>query len=121
MPNLASVFFDGDAPSVDSSAFGSDSEATIYYLPGTTGWDEFGTNAGVRTVLWNPQIQTSEPAFGVRNDEFGFNITGTTGIPIMVEASVNLTNPVWTPLRTVNLTNGLFYFSEPLQTNNSGR
>ena len=29
--------------------------------------------------------------------------------------------PVWTPLRTVTLTNGSFYFSEPLQTNTPAR
>jgi hypothetical protein len=38
-----------------------------------------------------------------------------------VEACTNLANAMWTPLLTLTLTNGLFYFSEPLQTNNTGR
>jgi len=48
-------------------------------------------------------------------------ITGTTNIPIVVEACTNLASPVWTPLQTVTLTNGLFYFSDPQWTNYSGR
>jgi hypothetical protein len=111
----------GNAPIVDSSVFFSDSNLTYYYLPNTTGWDEFSTNVGVQPVLWNPLIQTSEGNFGLRNNQFGFSITGTTNIPIVVEACSNLANPVWTPLLTLNLTNGSFYFSEPFQTNTSGR
>ena len=57
----------------------------------------------------------------MRNNQFGFNITGTTNIPIVVEASPSLASPVWTPLLTLTLTNGSFYFSEPFQPNISGR
>jgi hypothetical protein len=39
----------------------------------------------------------------------------------VVEACTNLASPVWVPLQTNSLTNGSFYFSEPLQTNVSGR
>jgi hypothetical protein len=72
-------------------------------------------------VLWNPLIQTSDGSFGVQNNQFGFNFTGTTNIPVEVEACTNLANPVWTTLQSLTLTNGLVYFSEPLQTNSSGR
>jgi len=48
-------------------------------------------------------------------------ITGTTNIPIVVEACTNLASPVWTPLTNVNLTNGLFYFSDTQWTNYPGR
>jgi hypothetical protein len=72
-------------------------------------------------VLWNPLIQTGDGNFGVQNNQFGFDITGTAGIPIVVEACTNLANPVWTPLTNVTLTGGQFYFSEPLQSNASGR
>ena len=48
-------------------------------------------------------------------------ITGTTNIPIVVEACTNLASPVWTPLTNVNLTNGLFYFSDAQWTNYPGR
>jgi hypothetical protein len=57
----------------------------------------------------------------VHTNQFGFNITGTSNIPIVVEACTNLASPVWTARQSLTLTNGLFYFSEPLQTNGSGR
>ena len=66
-------------------------------------------------------IQTSGTNFGVRSNQFGFNITGTPYIPIVVEASTNLAGPVWIPIQTLTLTSGMVYFSEPLQTNSSGR
>ena len=72
-------------------------------------------------MLWKVAIQTNSASFGVASNSFGFNITGTTNVPIVVEACTNLANAMWTPLLTLTLTNGLFYFSEPLQTNNTGR
>jgi hypothetical protein len=88
-------------------------------LPGVTGWSN--TFAGLPAVLWNPFIQTGDGSFGVRTNYFGFDITGTANIPIVVEACVNLTNPVWTALQSLTLTNGLFYFREPAQTGMTGR
>jgi hypothetical protein len=119
--NLGSVFIGGNAPTVGSYMFADDTNATVYYLPGTTGWGGFSANTGRPTVLWNPLIQTGDGSFGVRNNQFGFNITGTTNIPIVVEACANLASPVWVPLQTLTLTNGLFYFSDPQWTNYSGR
>jgi hypothetical protein len=118
---LTSAFFQGNAPIVDSTVFDYDGGTTVYYLPGMDGWDDFSAESGLQAVLWNPLIQTGDGSFGVRSNQFGFNITGTTNIPIVVEACTNLSSPVWTPLQTLNLTNGTFYFSEPLQTNNAGR
>jgi hypothetical protein len=71
-------------------------------------------------VLWNPQIQTGDGSFGVQNNQFGFNITGASNIPIAVEACTNLASPVWIPLQSLTLTNGLFYSREfrlPSQSN----
>jgi hypothetical protein len=122
--SLTSVYFDGNTPSVGSSVFNDDDTVTTYYLPGTTGWSLtfWGyPSSGPPAVLWNPFIQTGDGSFGVRSNQFGFNITGTTNIPIVVEACTNLASPVWTPLQTVTLTNGLFYFSDPQWTNYSGR
>jgi hypothetical protein len=117
--SLANVFFQGSAPTVDTFTFSSDANATAYYFPGTTGWaTEF---AGIPAVLWNPVIQTTNASFGVQDDQFGFNITGTTNIPIAIEACDNLAAPVWTPIHTLTLTNGSYYFAEPLQTNSSTR
>ena len=50
---------------------------------------------------------TANPSFGVRTNQFGFNINWVSGQTVVVEASTNLTDPVWTPLQTITLTNGL--------------
>ena len=119
---LTSIFFLGNAPAQiedQGGPFASYPITTNYYLPGTTGWTTqfaYSTN-----VLWNPAIQTSGANFGLKNNQFGFNITGTANIPIAVQACTNLANPVWMSLTNVNLTNGLFHFSEPLQTVSPGR
>jgi hypothetical protein len=80
-----------------------------------------GQFAGVPSVLWNPLIQTGDDKFGVRDGQFGFNIAGTTNIPIVVEASTDLTGSDWTPLASLRLTNGWFYFSDADWTNYSAR
>jgi hypothetical protein len=117
--SLASVFFAGKPPALGAIAFSYDSNMTAYYLPGAAGWS---TNfAGHPAVLWNPLIQAGGPGFGLSNGQFGFNITGTTNIPILVEACADLASPVWIPLQSGTLTNGLFYFSETYQTGSPGR
>jgi hypothetical protein len=68
-------------------------------------------------VLWNPLIQASAASFGAQSNPFGFNISGTANIPIVVEACANLANPAWTPLQTLTVTNGLCSFSDPQWTN----
>jgi len=62
-------------------------------------------------------IQTHDGNFGIRSNRFGFNITGGSNLPVAVLACTNIGNPIWTPLTNVTLTNGSYYFSEPLQTN----
>jgi len=123
---LASVYFEGNPPTVpDPSdifvypAFQGDNNTTAYYLPGTTGWSN--PFAGLPAFLWNPLIQASGANFGMKNNHFGFNITGTANIPIAVQGCTNLASPVWMSLTNVNLTNGLFYFSEPFQANTPAR
>jgi hypothetical protein len=75
----------------------------------------------VPAVLWNPQVQTSNSSFGVQPTGFGFNITGTTNIPIVLEACTNLANPAWISVQSCTLTNGSLYFSDPDWTNYPGR
>ena len=116
-PSLTGIYFAGNAPTnVGSDTFG----ATVYFLPGTTGWENFAQLTDATTVLWNPQAQTSDGSFGVRTNKFGFNITGTTNIPIVVEACTNLSG-AWVPLQSASLTNGLLYFSDPDSTNYPAR
>jgi hypothetical protein len=76
---------------------------------------------GLPVVLWNPVIQTEDGRFGARSNQFGFTITGNANIPIVVEASTNLSNPTWTPLFAGTLTNGSVYFSDPAWANYRGR
>lgn len=116
---LGGVFFNGNAPSVGSYVFEGATNVIVYHVPGTTGWGT--TFAGVPTKLWNPLMQTSGPGFGVGPAGYGFNITGTTNIPIVVEACTNLANASWVALRSLNLTNGVFYFSDPYWTNYPAR
>jgi hypothetical protein len=56
-----------------------------------------------------------------RTNRFGFTITGTTNIPIVVEASTNPASPGWTALQNCTLTNGSVYFSDPEWTNHTAR
>jgi hypothetical protein len=124
--SLTSVYFTGNAPTADASVFLLDGSqgssytiATVYYLPGATGWSS--TFAGVPAVLWNPFGPSGDVSFGVQSNQFKFNFTGPVRLVIVVEACTNLASPVWTPLQTNTLTNGSFYFSEPVQTNGTGR
>jgi hypothetical protein len=118
-PSLISVFFRGDAPRYFSGTLSGPFEysynTTVYYLPGTTGWDS--TFGGRPTVLWNPQPITTDASFGVQTNHYGFNIAGTAGIKVVVEASTNLANPTWFPVGTNTLIGGISYFSDPEWTN----
>jgi hypothetical protein len=116
--SLASVFFTGNRPAAGTETFEDDSLAKVYYLPGATGWSSFFQ--GLNALLWNPVIQTST-GLGVQNHKFGFNVMGTANIPVKLEACTNLGSPVWSPLQTFTLTNGLVAFSDPQWTNFPGR
>jgi hypothetical protein len=114
--SLTSVFFKGNAPSAsNATVFAEADNAVVYYLPGTTNWGV--TFGGAPALLWNPQAEANPASFGVRTNRFGFNIIGTTNIPIVVEASTNLTSASWTALLSCTLTNGSIYFSDPQWTN----
>jgi hypothetical protein len=57
----------------------------------------------------------------VRSSQFGFEITGTSNIPIVVEACANPGSPVWIPRQSLTQTNGLFHISDPQWTNYRAR
>ena len=123
--NLTGVYFKGNAPgSIGSGVFNNGSggydPATVYYLPGTTGWNS-PTFGGLLTALWKPQVQTANDSFGVQTNQFGFNITWASGMVVVVEACTNFSNPVWQPVQTNTLTGGSSYFSDPQWTNYPGR
>jgi hypothetical protein len=99
-------------------AFGSHTVAAEY-----AGDSNFSgsTNSVVQRVVGAPQVQTNGASFGVQMNQFGFNITGNSGLVIVVEACTNLANPVWFPVQTNTIpTGGLSYFSDPAWTNYPG-
>jgi hypothetical protein len=113
--SLASVYFQGNAPGSDSSSFTSDKQATAYYLPGTTGWGS--TFGGIPTALWSlPYPVILNKSLGVQSNQFCFTVLWATNLFVVVEASPNLTNPIWSPLVTNSLVGGLFYFNDPQWT-----
>jgi hypothetical protein len=142
--SLSNIFFVGNAPAVGELAFAESRApqegapwyyiATAYYLPGTTGWDQFQsntllisnvwhipTNTYVPAVLWNPAIHATGTNFGVQNGQYGFDITGATNLPIAIEACDDVAQTSWVVLQRLSLTNGLYHFSEPFQTNTPSR
>ena len=109
--NLTGVYFEGNAPISGDDVFFGATHATVYYLPGTTGWgSSFG---GRRTALWVPQMQTSNGSPGVQTNQFGFTINWATGMTIVVEACTTLANPTWSPISTNTLIDGSSYFNDP--------
>jgi hypothetical protein len=119
--SLTKVFFDGNAPAVGSHVFEFWVQytyffdpATVYYLLGTTGWS---TNfAGRPTAIWMPQVQTADGSFGVKSNQFGFNVSWASGMSVVVEASRSLSSPAWSPVATNTLSGGTFYFTDPQWT-----
>jgi hypothetical protein len=119
--NLSNVYFQSNAPSVGFEVFYLDNKATVYYLPGTTGWGTFHRSSGLPTVLWNPQAQTSGANSGALTNGFGLTITGNSNMIVVVEACTNLLSPTWYSLQTNTLTSGSSCFSDPQWTNYPGR
>ena len=117
--SLLGVYFKGDAPSLGAAVFNGDTKATVYYLPGTSGWGT--TFGGLPAILWNPQVQTAGNSFGVRTNKFGFVIAGSSNLVIIVEGCTNLAVPNWSPAGTNTLTNGFSYFGDARWTNFPGR
>ena len=119
--SLTGVYFNGNSPSLGGSvwsAFTGDNNATVYCLPGTTGWGS--TFGGRPTALWllpNPLILNNSSSFGVQSNGFGFIISWATNIPVVVEACTNLAYPSWSLVATNILTGGSSYFSDLEWTN----
>jgi hypothetical protein len=111
--SLTSLHFEGNAPSVGGTNVFVVDNATIYYLPGTVGWGS--TFAGRPTALWTlpyPLILTDNPNFGVRSNQFGFTVSWATNLNVVVEAATDLAQPIWSPVQTITLTSGSFYFTD---------
>jgi hypothetical protein len=81
---------------------------TIYYPADAAGWDS--TVAGKPALVWNPRIVTDDSNFGIVADQFGFTITGSRGVVVIVETTPNLTMPNWAPVQTNTLSGDPIYF-----------
>jgi hypothetical protein len=68
-------------------------------------------------MLWVPRVQIADASFGVRTNQFGFNISWASGTVVVVEGCTNLANPIWSPLQTNTLIGDSLYFSDPQWTN----
>jgi hypothetical protein len=105
--SLVGVYFHGNAPSLGSAVFYGDDNATVYYLPGTTGW---GSSFGGRpTALWiqvptiqtAPQTQTAEEGSAV-----GLWVDASSPLPLFYLWRLNNTNLTsWSTNCDLELTN----------------
>ena len=87
-PTLAEAYFQGNAPTADSTVFGYD-RTTAFYLPGTTGWSGFTSSTGAPAVLWNPLTQSGD--YYYTNNGGVITITGYfgTGGTVIIPAAIN--------------------------------
>ena len=117
--NLTGAYFEGSAPSLGSDVFTNSHLATIYYLPGTTGWGP--TFAGRPTAIWKPKVQADDASFGLQAGRFGFNIAWASDQVVLVEACADLVNPTWFLVGTNTLVGGSSYFGDPESANGPQR
>ncbi len=117
--SLNGIYFAGDAPTFGSDVFSGVSNAKVYRLPEAKGWG--ATFASLPVVTWKPSVQPGNTAFGVKAGQFGFNVTGNSGLTFVVEAITDLAQPVWTPVSTNTLAAGTAYFSDPQWQNYPAR
>lgn len=114
---LTNVYFKGNAPAIGINPFDG-CPATIYYLPGTAGWES--TFAYHPTVPWElpyPVILTSN----MQSNQFGFIVSWATNADVLIEATTSLTNAAWSHVCAQSLSNGWTYFADLELTNFSSR
>lgn len=116
------VYFRGNAPTTSAYAFLYDFGPTIYYLPGTQGWHSWPRPVSTApTALWRPRMQAAGTDAGPTNNTFGFEITWTSGMTVVVDVCADLANPNWLPLATNTLPADSCYFSDAAWLNHSAR
>ena len=120
--SLTGAYFTGNAPTVSDQTFAVDPNTTVYYLPGTSGWDS--VFAGRPTATWTLS-GSLEPEFrtrtGVRTGPFGFDILWTDGKSVVVEASTLIKGDAWIPVSTNVINGGVSSFSDPQSTTRPSR
>jgi probable HAF family extracellular repeat protein len=107
---------------------GDNQSILFFILPGGIDFDTLATSVLTNLVtttntstyldsaVYTLTAIVAQPELGlaaVRSNQFGFAVTGTSNLSIVVEACTNLASPSWTPLQICTLTNGPIYFSDP--------
>ena len=103
---LTEVYFFGNAPSLGLYVFEYDNNATVYYLPGTTGWAS--TFGGRPTVLANTlPIIFAQPASQAVNqgDNASFSVSAFGVPPLFYQWQFNTTNIAGATASSLTLTN----------------
>jgi hypothetical protein len=60
-------------------------------------------------------------SLGVQTNQFSFTVSWATNLNVVVEAVIDLGNPIWSPVATNSLVGGWFYFTDPARTNYPSR
>ena len=91
--SLRGLYLQGNAPGLGWSVFSGDTNATVYYVPGTAGWGPtFGGLPTARwiqapTILISPQTQTAEAGSAV-----GLQVKASGSLPMFCLWYLNYTN-----------------------------
>ncbi|MGB7749075.1 MAG: leucine-rich repeat protein [Verrucomicrobiia bacterium] len=104
---LNALYFNGNAPTLGGlDVFSGDTNAIVYYLPGTTGWADFSADTGLPTEELAESIPTLAiiaPTAGLAVSNANCTITGTaTDTVAVVNVFYALNNSSWTPATTAN-------------------
>jgi hypothetical protein len=103
--SLTHLFFAGNAPSANNPFRNTFDPlnilVTVYYLPGSTGWEN--TFGGRPTALWLPDLGTPTSTSGLPGDPIGFPIQWAPGRQVALEACTDLTQPDWQTVGSVAL------------------
>ena len=121
--SLEGLYFNGNAPLLlGNFVFIGANDATIYYLPGATGWGStFGGLTTALIFLSNPIIVINDPSVDMLTNGFTFTILWATNTAVTVEACTNLSNHIWQPIQTNTLIGGSSHFNDSQWPNYPGR
>ena len=105
---LVGLYFGGNMPDIGFNIFSGADKPTIYYHPEALGW-----GAALDGRPTKPLAQSIVTELGVKDGQFGFNVTGNIGLSFVVEAAADLAHPVWKPLATNTWDDATAFFSDP--------
>lgn len=105
--SLERIYFLGDAPAGAPASLGA-SQAAVYYLPGSEGWDD--TFGGCPAVLWNPEFVDG----ACHPLAAACHVVGAPNLPIGIQSTTDLVSGEWTwEIALTNLTaEGTFCFEK---------